>query len=414
MIVLTPWVWGTDIGGEDYWGPPSGTLPDWLDMRAQDAESQFGGTPGMLLCALDPAADIPRGSIVLGDDLNARLSAIALADLASAFGVDKTELDAATMFDAIWEMRWDAADVTHANRSRPFLANPDGTRYMKFAGQERTDTWEWGANRDTDLLKQMLRFDHAQLKVEYAESKHYEEILGSWMLKYRQTAEELVPGEISRTPHTTTDTETFDGTGAFGGVLSWTQFGSLDNIANQGNGITADTDMWGRADVDLGGNDIDSTITYEGSSTDDRIGSAVRYSSVANTCYYAWTRALASATYRIYKVAAGVPSELANNSTTPSAIGSVMKLTILGNAREFFDDGVSKLTESGDSSITTGVRAGAYWYSTGGTNRARADNFFATDNISAGAAMINLAGYGGLASPGGYGMLAGAGGGLVR
>ena len=40
--------------------------------------------------------------------------------------------------------------------------------------------------------------------------------------------------------------------------------------------------------------------------------------------------------------------------------------------------------------------------------------FLNEDEVAVSGAMINLAGYGGLTSPGGYGMLAGSGGGLVR
>ncbi len=286
---------------------------------------------------------------------------------------------------------------------------------MKFAGVERKELFTWGANRETDLVKSMLRHDYAELKASdlLRDSEHYLGVLGGWERKWG--AKDIILGEQSRPPGTQFN-ESFPGTSdTFGGDLSWTEStgaGTLDNVAGEGNFITADADSYGRADSDMGSSDHDVSCILAGvANTGSRAGPCVRWSSAASTFYFFWARNNASSTYRIGKVVAGSKTTLQTVSTTAAAVGSVLRLNITDDDLTGYDDEVSVITVANDPSITTGVRGGAFGLSSGGANRVQIDDWLADDGIGAGGRiMASLVASGGLAGLGG---IVGKGGGLA-
>lgn len=157
---------------------------------------------------------------------------------------------------------------------------------------------------------------------------------------------------------------------------SWTDVVAGNSIVSNQCSFTGSTTVArSRAEFDLGSDNQWSQVTYTIGTVAaaSQCGLVLRYSSVADSCYY-FTMRQDGVSTRIIKVTAGALTTLVTATTTAPGAGSVLRFEAIGSQLTGYLNAVQMVTIS-DSTFTSG-RAGAFLNAASGVTTT-CDNFSA-------------------------------------
>lgn len=414
VAILTPWIWEESnfkaLEQGPYWRMPNGVLGG-VDQRPHDAQVRRGGLPeGFALVNLDSSADIPSGSLVL--DLNERATDSDRVDMAVRLGVDSADLDTPTTLDAIWRDMTELTDPTGMQHSKPLIPTRAGNLELHLGGLARREQFVWGIHPATAAIKALIESDFAEIKIadELKGKDHYKRILDAYAVKYNVDSSEIIPGQDTL-PSATDIDDDFNraNESPLSGGGDWTaQDDTFDAIlvsnAVKAGGASSATGVQTNA---FASNDYTFQITLS------TIGSVIagalarHAASTVLSCYSSFFRT-SGGQWEIWKRTAGTDAQLGSDlSSAGGTGGDTIRIEVDGTTLKVYKNGVQQGGDTTDATFSTGNGALRIFQETWIVDDATGSD------LAAASAMINLAGYGGLASPGSYGMLAGKGGGLV-
>ena len=369
--VLAKWEWRADEDRPtfDYWQPPFGTVGS-LDLRPVPAMGA-GPAEGFGFFALDRAADIPQGSLLLGDDLHAGLNSVTRSDAVQRLELSPGDFDWPSLLDTLWGMITQLAEPSGANRVRPLMPCANGDLRLRLGGHSLVRQQKYNASNHP-LVIDTARADFARYAADSkrGDSKRRAGYLDSLVRKLGVRAGQIaVPSggatigdTFVESSNTALASHTPTGTYAFGGgwnanIGSWQVIASDDHVEVQTNG---DPNI-ARAETDLDTDDHFAWASVAAAFDFWAPGVAVRIDASNDDCYVYRRDVSNSLSQQIAKYVSSAWTTLASTgSDFPDPANPwEARLQADGSDLEAFEAGVSKETVT-DTSITGNTRAGLY------------------------------------------------------
>jgi hypothetical protein len=417
---IGPWVWNAT---DQCWQPPAGAVCA-LDLRSlPDASIPTLGTN-------------PHGFFGSLDALGGDYAALGVGDcreLASSSAMrDAWEAllgyrpSGSTLLDLLWDHLTNGADPEGQDRCKPLIPTISGTLDLHLPGHSlvRRELFT-RAHPHWNQVSAVLQSDMGRMHAEYdalargkgaSESARLRDVpakvLGGLCQKYRidmadtATWRLLLPPQLRATlapkkPETSvadsfnrsnnadlnaSDTgKTLNGSAA---TWQWTDVqgteGAIDS--NQMRATNSFTGYAARAETDLSSADMRTVSRRVGQDDASRLGVVyARYSAAANTAYAFYQRASTSSTHRLFKVVAGVETQIGSTVnagatlTLPYTFGVVSS----GSSITAEKDGSAIVGPVTDTAITGHVRSGLGVRAIGGSGLYVAlDDFLAEDLVA--------------------------------
>jgi hypothetical protein len=368
---LARWEWrvGGDGQGFESWNPPAGVVGS-LDLRPVAAMGA-GAAEGFGFFALDRAADIPAGALLLGDDLHAPLKASARADAVQRLDLSPGDFDWPSLLDSLWGLLVELAEPSGASRARPLMPCADGDMRLRLGGHSVVRQQRYNAASHPRVIE-TARADFARYTSDASRkdaarrAEYLRHIAIKLGVRTSQIAAPSGGATIGDTfveaSNTSLDAHTPTGTYAFGGgwnenVGDWQVIAADDHVEVQTNG---DPNI-ARAETDLDTDDHFAWSLVNAGFDFWAPGVAVRIDSAGNDCYIYRRDISNSLSHQIAKYVSGAMTNLSSvDSDYPDPANPwEARLQADGSDLEALQAGVSKDTVT-DTSITGNTRAGLY------------------------------------------------------
>lgn len=366
-IYLAQWKWvAEDKAGDTFcWDAPRPDICVWrMDRRSNLQCAKEGSTPeGFGLFGYSERDDsIGEYLGDLEDATKITLSLRKREAIAQLMGWGEAPTTD-TLPALILQMGLRYSDPTGLTAAKPFRGSPRRGFKLRVAGQVVV-------NERFDTSHPMWPATLAVWQADYRENRKYDSLgnlrkaTGWAMRKYMVPADVLLPPEYigdGWLKSGTIVTDNFNrGDEELGASADWDEVvGDGEVISNQvGLGATTGNSSFRNVNS-LSGTDMYTQIDYvTGGNNSSFIGGSVRYAAAAQT-YYDGRVNQADAS-RIIKTITGSRTTLANGTANPGP-GTTIKLEIVDDDLELFQDAGSVLTVADDTSITTGTRGGLHF-----------------------------------------------------
>lgn len=409
-VILAPWVWKTDsldVPGQHWGAPPRCTLLRDLRSLPQCADrgTQF---PMRGVFQWTEPGPPPRGTgIMLADDLKGSMGR-RKPELQRELGLGEGII-ADNFGDVLIEVITRYGDPTGLTTWKPLRGTRRGLK-LTLGGL----TLRYSVAADHPVLQASVAIFQADYRRNKAEGYPLEilqrwtgsTMLDLWGSMSDELASQLLPPEYMtdgwRIPKTVIN-ESFNGDDSdiLGIDLSWTQVtGGWKNDNNRCLMAASNALQAARAESALSSaNHYSQAIAVSRVGSTPHAGNAMRFHASAETYLAFRSRKAATATYTIFKIITGTPTELKRTNATAPGDGPTLKGQVDGSDDiEGFEDDVSKVTVN-DNSVTGNLYTGLSGVSST-ANDVLQDDFEGGDLV-VGRIMGALAGQGGLAGPGG-------------
>jgi len=303
------------------------------------------------------------------------------------------------LHDMILDCMIDVSDPDGFTAPKSIVPDMDGWIDLTLPGhgKVKSERFEWGRNKHTAKLRQMLRAEFSQI-MDQAESgklkdrQHHRRCLDALCEKYGvaewrefvPTARQKdVPGRLK---HETSISESFDkaDSSTLGPDLTWTEVnGDWSVVSNAARVPGISTYCSARAESDLSSSDhesqVDAANSTDTGSQFTQIGAGARFSPSAGT-YYAVAIYKFGNQYSIQKVVSNTQTVLTQISQTIS-LPKTYKIRCNGSSLKAYQDSVEQMSVT-DTSITGNLRCGINGFTLSGVGVI--DNFLASDLASSG------------------------------
>lgn len=375
--VLAPYEWrrlnpdkASSVMG---WKPPAGAATA-LDLRPLGAVAKPITAEGYGFIALRDGADIPKGALLLGSDIDGVLTAQQKRDAEAMLDLAVGDLDWASMLDNLWGLFTEVADPTGSNAVKPLMPTVRGDLDLHLGGHSLVRRVSFDRILHPKALQQVRA--NYQRMVAAVPPEFRGEVLQRLMRKTGLRATEITvpaggatiaddfteagPGLISLDVHTPTGTNAFSGSWNEN-VGDW-RIDSADNRAEvQSN---PDPNI-ARADPSSGGltsDDHYSEAMVAAIADFWAVGAAARIEAASDDCYIYRRDVSNNDSQAIYKyvssvftlVGTAIQSDFPDPATPWAAYIECDGSTIV-----IKEAGVTKITET-DTSLSGQTHAGLY------------------------------------------------------
>jgi hypothetical protein len=398
---------GPVIWSGTHWHSPAG-VAGWIDLRSVAACAQRGGSPsGFGIFVTADGTDLGSSYENLGTDPQSPWGASARARWKAALDMPQA-LQSNTLRGALWETLTIQSDPIGDYRVRPIM--PTEVRQMEcwLAGGLLQSKRFRVADPESTPVLDLLRRQYRKVRQDSLEGRcrnargqvdqrHYLKFLGylerQYGIGYRAFQSANLPDEAPLTPETTLN-ETFNTADSttLGPVYTWTEYTAdveIDRFEVAGNQVACDTlggaDQAARANADLSGANhyAQLNVTALGAGGNNVwMGAAVRFSSSVHTCYFASIRQV-NDTNAIYKIVAGVSTELGTPASVTVSLPAIVKCQADGTTLKSYWDGAEteSITDSAIDGVTVGgLRCGIQGFNAfGDLTNATGDSWEAAD-----------------------------------
>jgi hypothetical protein len=333
----------------------------WIDLRSVAACSQRGGSPtGFGLFVTADGVDLGSDYENLGSDPLTPWGASARARWQSALELPQA-LQTNTLRGALWETLTVQSDPVGDDRAKPIM--PTDVRQLEcwLAGGLLQSKRFRVADPESTPVLDLLRRQYRKIRQDslngicrnargQVDRSHYRKFLGylerQYGIGYRAFQPADVPDEAPLKPETTLN-ETFNTADSttLGPVYTWTEYTTdveADRFEVAGNQVACDTaggaDQAARANSDLSGANHYAQLNVTALAAGGNnvwMGAAARFSGSAHTCYFASIRQV-NDTIALYKVVAGVPTELGTPASVTVSLPAIVKCQANGTTLKSF------------------------------------------------------------------------------
>lgn len=366
---LAPMVWDmTKDPAMPHWRIPTGAI-DGIDLRPNPARALPVVAEGFSFCAFDPAADVPLGSLYLGNDLNGTLTDQQRRDAEEMLELSPGDFTLAGMLDNQWRVITDLADPTGENRVKPLMPTVAGNLELHLDGHSVIRSERFDKVRHTWVIEMVQRYMGDRAAVNPRTMAHLRRKYG------------FTPREILGIRGGATLTESFNTADAdiLGPDLTWNEdSGDWDIVSNQAQAQATAADNLANHTDTLDTDDhyaqVDTVSGIAGT-----VGTNVRYTDDRD--YYLGLYRVSNQ-WEIFEKVGNTFSQLGGDLSSNGAPASTIKFSADGSTLELFRDGTSQGTRT-DTSFTgqviTGIRQGS------GSSGWTVDDFEAADLAAAAA-----------------------------